>query len=82
MGLFYTNITLYGPNQQQVTQYLKTLGRAAYVSPTVDGFTVVYDKQTEDQDERELIDLACGLSRAFQCPALAALVHDSDVFAY
>lgn len=82
MGLFYTNITLYGPNQQQIAQHLKTLGRAAYVSPTVDGFTVVYDKQTEDQDEKELIGLACGLSRTFRCSALAVLVHDSDIFAY
>ena len=82
MGLFYTNITLYGANQQQVAQHLKTLGRVAYVSPTIDSFTVVYDMQTEDQNEQELIDLACGLSRAFRCSALAALVHDSDVFAY
>ena len=82
MGLFYTNIALLGANQAQVAQYLKQAKRTAYVSPTVNGFTVVYDKETEDQDTRILTDVACRLSKKFKCATLAALVHDSDVFAY
>jgi hypothetical protein len=82
MGLFYTNITLLGASQAQVAQYLKRANRTAYVSPTVNGFTVVYDKETEDQDVRVLTDAACRLSKKFKCATLAALVHDSDVFTY
>jgi hypothetical protein len=82
MGLFYTNITLREADQEQVAQYLKQANRTSYVSQTINGFTVVYDKETENQDARVLIDLACQLSQEFKCTALAALVHDSDIFAY
>ena len=82
MGAFYTNITLRGPDREQVAQCLKQMKRTAYVSPTADGFTVVYDKETENQDDADLMGLASQLSAAFECPALAVLVHDSDVLAY
>jgi hypothetical protein len=82
MGSFYTNVALRGPDQRQILQALIQADRVAYVSPTVDGFTVIYDKETEDQEEGVLKALASQLSKRFACPALAALVHDSDVFMY
>ena len=82
MGASYTNITLRGPNRDQIAQCLKQMKRTAYVSPTTDGFTVVFDEETENQDDADLMGLASQLSAAFECPALAVLVHDSDILAY
>jgi hypothetical protein len=82
MGLFYTNIILYKAQQQQVADFLRNPKRIAYVSPTQDNFTVVYDKETEDQDTRVLKNITSLLTKRFRCKALASLVHDSDVYMY
>jgi len=82
MGFFYTNITLKGPAQEQVVSHLRAQRRAAYVSPTINGITVVYDRECEGQHEAVLDTVTAGLSRALQCPALWALLHDDDVFVY
>jgi len=82
MGLFYTNVILYKVQQQSIADFLSKQGRSAYVSPTRDDFTVVYDKETEDQDSRVLKKLGESLSRKFSCTALSSLVHDSDVYMY
>jgi hypothetical protein len=82
MGASYTNITLCGPDREQIAQCLKQMKRTAYVSPTTDRFTVVYDKETENQNDADLMGLASQLSAAFECPALAVLVDDSGILAY
>lgn len=82
MGIFYTNITLYGPLQKQVVDCLLELKRTAYASPTVRNFTVVYDKETEDQDLAVIQQLTSLLTRKFACQALSTLVQDGDVFRY
>lgn len=79
MGSFYTNVTLRGPDQEAVAEYLAGRNRQVLVSPTVDGVTVVYDALTESQDTRMLTNLARELSAQFDCVALAALNHDDDV---
>jgi hypothetical protein len=82
MGLFYTNVILYKAKQQQIADFLNKQKRIAYVSPTIGNFTVVYDKETEDQDTRVLEKLAGLLTKKFRCKALASLVHDSDIYMY
>ena len=81
MGASYTNLTLRGPERLRVVAALRARGREAYVGPTEDGCTVVFDAAAEhaaDENER----LAVDLSRELGCAALAVGVHDDDVFFY
>lgn len=79
MGSFYTNITLRSPQQARVAEVLKTSGRQTFVSPAANGCTVVFDRDSEDQDIDVLNQLASALSGKLGCAALAVLNHDDDV---
>ena len=80
MGNFYTNVTLYGADRTKALALLK--GRNAAVSPTVREFTVVWDEESELQDERILEALTKRLSYELDCPAWVVLNHDDDVLSY
>ena len=82
MGIFYTNVVLYGPDQSEIKDYLNKLNRISYISPTEDKFTVIYDQETEDQNTDVVRKLTEKLSNKFGCPALSSLVHDGDIFMY
>jgi hypothetical protein len=82
MGNFYTNITLLGPDQDQIVEYLSQQGLTAYVSPTDERATVVYEEQCDTQDTDILERLASRLAAHFDCLALAILNHDDDVLLY
>ena len=82
MGLFYTNLVVRGRAQSPLIRFLERARRTAYVSPTIDGVTVIYDRACEDQDITVLRQLAGDVSGQFRCPGLATLVHDDDVFRY
>jgi hypothetical protein len=81
VGLSYTNITVHGPSNEAIAPYLRASGRTAYVSPTVNGITVIYEREGEER-MRALFSLAAGLSAHLACPALAAAMHDGDVLYY
>jgi hypothetical protein len=81
-GKFYANVTLSGPHHSAVVEFLRTAGYVAYVAPTASGFTVVYEQGCDTQDDAALAEFGETLSGHFGCPALVALVHDDDVFAY
>lgn len=82
MGLFYTNVILYKAQQQQIAEFMNKRNRISFVSPTLRDFTVVYEKETENQDIKVLKKLTKSLSKKFKCKALASLVHDSDLYLY
>ena len=81
MGASYSNITLHGPERGRIIQALEARGRQAYVGPAADGFVVVFDEQSEDDPELGA-ELARELTSELGGVALAAMVHDDDVFLY
>ena len=82
MGTTYANITLKGPKAQDILQELGNQGRSAFVSPTQDDLTTVYDMDSDEGDTQALIDLAEDLSGYFGCPALAVQTLDEELFNY
>jgi hypothetical protein len=80
MGNSYANITLTGPAQNDIVGYLEAGRYAAYVSPTLHGRTVIFEEH--EAGEQEIYDLAAALSAHFECPALAIVVHDSNILYY
>jgi hypothetical protein len=80
MGNFYANYTLRGPSQQVVAEALA--GRSAIVTPAQDGCVLVFDEESDDQNGEIIAELAARLSGRFNCPLLAVLNHDDDIFWY
>lgn len=78
----YANITLKGPKAQDILQELGNQGRSAFVSPTEDGLTTVYDMDSDEGDTSILKDLAEDLSGYFGCPAFAVQALDEELFCY
>ena len=82
MGSFYTNVTLRTSDRDAVRAHLSDTGRHAYISPPVAGALVVFDQACEEQDPKELDQLASLLSKRCACPALAVMIHDDDILWY
>ena len=74
---FYANITLQGPEQDEVVAFLKARGLVAYVSPPAKGCTVVFHEDLGSQEP-----LAAGLSSHFRCPALLVMGYGEAVLLY
>jgi hypothetical protein len=53
MGSRYTNLTLYGIEQDRLLSYLSSIARDSYVSPTENQFVTVYDIAFESSVEDE-----------------------------
>jgi hypothetical protein len=74
---FYANITLKGPEQRDVVPLLGARGIVSYVSPTVDGCTVVWHEDLSGQEQ-----LASALSARFHCPALLVMGYGEAILLY
>jgi hypothetical protein len=80
MGNWYNNITTLGPEQADVAAWCARHDRQAYVTPTREGVTVVFDREVDRAaDPGELGDLALLASLELGCAVLAAAVYDDDV---
>lgn len=77
MSGFNANITLQGPGQHEVVDYLRAQSAVAYVAPEVKTCTVVFH---EDLGGQEL--LAAGLSAHFRCPALLVMDYGGTILLY
>jgi hypothetical protein len=80
MGNFYTSYTLRGPGQQAVAGAMA--GRSAIVTAAQAGCVVVFDEESDDQNQEIIAELASRLSGQFRCPVLVALNHDDDFLWY
>jgi len=79
MGLFYTNMTLYRPDRSEVAAALRRLKRSAFLSPTLDGHTVVFDEAIEEQDTEAIEQLSQLITKEMSCVAMTAVLHDDNV---
>lgn len=58
MGITYGNITLKKVHQDTLIEYLSEINLDAYVSPTINQFTTVYDKASSYKEKAELDKVA------------------------
>jgi hypothetical protein len=80
MGNFYANYTLRGPSQQAVGSALA--GRSAIVTPVEAGCVVVFDQESDEQNQQVIAEMGSWLSSELRCPLLAVLNHDDDILWY
>jgi hypothetical protein len=80
MGNFYVNYTLRGVMQEAVARALA--GRACIVTPPAHDTVVMFDEESDNQDQQVISLLAAGLSQKLRCPVLAVLNHDDDILWY
>lgn len=80
MGNFYTSLTVRCSDHDSVVKAMK--GRNAVVSPTVSGYTTVWDEESDKQDEKIIDQLGRQLSSLLASPVIAVLNHDDDILWY
>ena len=82
MGAFLVNVQVRTAWSDGLPSAVKAVCRgASRVAPTGDGWAGVYNERLDAQDEKELLRVGRALSKRLAAPAVAFLVHDSDVLA-
>src|SRR5712692_6981067 len=82
MGHFYTNFSILESDRAKIVGVLDALNRRAFLATHKNGWTTIYDEETESQYFDSIKELGTQLSHSFQCPALGFLNHDDDVLEY
>jgi hypothetical protein len=83
MGLFCVNFHFRTTDDKALSQALNRRGVSRYrVVPAQSGWTALYEEQASEQDDRRIRELGGGLSDDLRVPAIAFLVHDSDIACY
>lgn len=82
VGSFYTNVTLQGPDEDQVVAAIRELGYRAFVATTINSLTVVCEQQSDTQDKRIWHSVASRLSEKLNCAAFTVMNHDDDILLY
>jgi hypothetical protein len=80
MGNFYVNFTMPGVARQAVADALA--GRRCVVTPEVNGAVVVFDEESEGQDQDLISKFAAEISVRLKCRVWAVLNHDDDILWY
>jgi hypothetical protein len=83
MGLFCVNFHFRTTDDGALTVALNRRGVIRYrIVPAKSDWTSLYEEEASEQDDRRILDLARGLSEDLHVPAIAFLVHDSDIACY
>ena len=83
MGLFCVNFHFRNTDESALEQALKRRRVSRYrVVAGKNGWTSLFEEQASEQDDQRIRDLAGGLSKDLRVPAIAFLVHDSDIACY
>jgi hypothetical protein len=77
MSGYYANITVRGPEREDVVAFLKKQGVVAYVSPAVKGATVIWHEDLGSQEP-----LAASLSGELNCAVLVVMGYGEAVLMY
>jgi hypothetical protein len=80
MSFYAYNITVKGPTHADLASYLSSSERRAYVSPSVNGYTIISDELGKDYTE--LSELAQKIAKEFSCSSLALQNVDDDMLFY
>ena len=80
MGGSFNHLALFGPTRQQVAEVLAD--REAAISPTVNGFTLVADEESESLDSKRILAVSTEVSKTLRCPALLIQQFKGDVLCY
>jgi hypothetical protein len=83
MGLFCVNFHFRTNDDRALSLALNRRGVTRQrVVPGKNGWTALYEEQASEQDDRRIRELGKGLSGDVHAPAIAFLVHDSDIACY
>ncbi len=83
MGLFCVNMHFRTTDDKAVSDALKKRNITQFhLMPAKGGWTSLYEERASQQDDDRIRAVTAGLSKDLNIPAIAFLVHDSDIACY